>query len=344
MCLDGVPLEEEIPTIVNCVEQSNLLQLLIQSLTVVRMDSRVALMDVLCMLLNLRVGDTFPMVDFVVRRPEILNAVFAGSGDPDVALILGTILRLCLRHKSVVRLLLVDPVVRQMFLFVRTQEFSVQSDQWATFETLLLSQPRLTRRFLRASHTFFFEEFRTLVADEENYAVRRNALHLLRKLLDACDDVVQYYVSDDANLKLVMITMRDTSSVIRVLAMKLFVYFLRRIDATGPTVEAILTRNSAKLFDLFSSLEVPDADASVRDEILSLLSVRQSPPMEEDEDDGDRPEQQHHRPAGAPATASELSATRPSSDLRLRMMRSRSAFKLSQAPYEHGDDDDDDDD
>jgi len=87
-------------------------------------------------LLRRQIGTRSPTVEYLGAREQILFDLLKGYDNPDVALNCGMILRECIRHESLAKLLLHSPNFYLFFDYVDTSTFDIASDAFTTFKVL----------------------------------------------------------------------------------------------------------------------------------------------------------------------------------------------------------------
>ena len=89
-------------------------------------------------LLRRQLGSRYPTVEYLCTRESILFDLLKGYEDHDIALNCGLMLRECLRHEALARILLQSNAFYQLFDYVETPTFDVASDASATFKVCQL--------------------------------------------------------------------------------------------------------------------------------------------------------------------------------------------------------------
>lgn len=73
-------------------------------------------------------------VDFLEKNSKLLDDLVLGYEDPEVAVICGQLLRVCLDNESLAQLVLHSEHFLKFFTFVENPGFDVASDAFATFK------------------------------------------------------------------------------------------------------------------------------------------------------------------------------------------------------------------
>eukprot|EP00899_Mesostigma_viride_P006575 jgi/Mesvir1/15919/Mv08243-RA.1 len=163
------------------------------------------------------------VVDYLQSRPQLLAILVQGYTSTEIALNCGTMLRECIRHEPLARLILHSPAFVGFFSYVETSAFDVASDAFATFKELLTKHKHLVAEYLTSKYDEFFEAYTKLLTSE-NYVTRRQSLKLLGEiLLDRANvNAMMRYISDATNLRLMMNLLTDSSKSIQYEAFHVF--------------------------------------------------------------------------------------------------------------------------
>jgi calcium binding protein 39 len=110
---------------------------------------------------------------------------------------------------------------------VELPNFDVASDAFATFKEMLTKHKTMCAEFLEKNYDKLFEEY-TRLLHSENFVTKRQSLKLLGELLlDRSNfNVMTKYISQQKNLKLMMILLRDKSRSIQFEAFHVFKVFV----------------------------------------------------------------------------------------------------------------------
>ncbi len=80
------------------------------------------------------VGGKKPAVEYLEKNKELLDTLVKGYENPDVALICGQLLRQCIEHESLAKILLHSSLFNNFFGYVELGGFDVASDAFTTFK------------------------------------------------------------------------------------------------------------------------------------------------------------------------------------------------------------------
>jgi len=223
-------------------------------------------------------GTRLPMGEYLTRQSDILNTLFLGYENPDVALHSGGMLRQCIQHEALAKLLLYSPNFNRIFSYVEYPNFDVASDAFSTLKELLTKHKPLAAEFLEKNYTKVFEDY-TKLLNSTNYVTRRQSLKLLGELLldRANFNIMTTYISDKENLKLMMSLLRDKSKSIQFEAFHVFKVFVANPNKTKPILD-ILSKNKVKLISFLQNFHNDNEEDQFNDEKAFLLKQTQALP------------------------------------------------------------------
>jgi calcium binding protein 39 len=189
-------------------------------------------------------------IEYVGDRPEIIRWLVEGYKNNSTALICGSMLRDCLDHQVLTTMFLKDMPSELEVLFKVTKtnaNFDVSADAFRNITKVLRGHKQATLETLSESFDRIFGLLNSLL-ESTNYVTKRQTLQLLGELLlDPINfSVMQRYVASRANLKLLMLQLRETSQAIRMEAYNVFKIFVANPNKS-PEVEQVLVRNREKL-------------------------------------------------------------------------------------------------
>ena len=234
-------------------------------------ESRKDVVQIFNNLLRRQIGSRSPTVEYLVAKPEILFAAFAGYENEDVALNTGMILREMLRYEPLCKILLHseqcvsssntlldcapltiyrDHLNARFYTFphyIENTTFGVSCDAYANLKDTLTRHKPMVAEFLDKNYDRFFTSFKTLISSS-NYVTKRQSLKLLGEiLLDRANfSVMTRYIADEGNLKMMMNMLRNKSKNIQFEAFHVFKVFVAN-PKKPPQIETILKRNKDKL-------------------------------------------------------------------------------------------------
>ena len=231
-------------------------------------ESRKDVVQIFNNLLRRQIGSRSPTVEYLVGKPEVLFAAFAGYENEEIALNTGMVLREMLRYEPLCKILLhseqcvscIDILPDCMRLivyfgarfytfphYIENTTFGVSCDAYTNLKDTLTRHKPMVAEFLDKNYDRFFTSFKTLISSS-NYVTKRQSLKLLGEiLLDRANfNVMTRYIADEGNLKMMMNMLRDKSKNIQFEAFHVFKVFVAN-PKKPPQIETILRRNKDKL-------------------------------------------------------------------------------------------------
>ncbi|KAA8579823.1 hypothetical protein FQN60_006916 [Etheostoma spectabile] len=196
--------------------------------------------------------ENLQVIDFEVRRE--------GYETPQVALNCGIMLRECIRHEPLAKIVLHSDHFQNFFKYVEMSTFDIASDAFATFKDLLTRHKVLVAEYLEQNYDAVFADYEKLL-HSENYVTKRQSLKLLGELLLDRHNftVMTRYISKPENLKLMMNLLRDKSPNIQFEAFHVFKVFVANPNKTQPIID-ILLKNQTKLIEFLSNFQKDRTD------------------------------------------------------------------------------------
>lgn len=266
----------------NEVYLADLLPLMVIHLNKLEFEAKKDFTTVFNNLLRRSVAGRLPTVEYIVRNPEMLDNLVKGYESQDVALTCGAILRECIKHEPLAKLIIISERFWDFFKYVEVPNFDVASDAFATFKDLLTKHKASSAEFLEKNYDRVFEKYTTLL-NSSNYVTRRQSLKLLGELLldnnRSNFNIMTKYISSSANLKLMMILLRDKSRSIQFEAFHVFKIFVANPNKTKPVLE-ILQKNKDKLIAFLTQFHTDKDEEQFNDEKAFLLKQIQAIPAE----------------------------------------------------------------
>jgi len=257
---DQEPNPDDIVSLANEVYNTNLLQVLVENISLLEFEAKKDVASIFNNLLRRQVGSRLPTVEYIQENPTILETLVRGYELPDVALNCGSMLREAIRHEGLGLILLQSEHFYGFFSFVEMSNFDVASDAFATFKELLTKHKTICAEFLEKNYDPIFERY-TALLHSPNYVTRRQSLKLLGELLldRANFNIMTRYISEQSNLKLMMNLLRDRSRSIQFEAFHVFKVFVANPNKTKPILD-ILLKNKDKLIQFLSNFHNEKAD------------------------------------------------------------------------------------
>ncbi|KAH7720171.1 Cab39 protein [Aphelenchoides avenae] len=266
------PHTEHVAQLAQETYNANVLPLLIRNLTKLDFESKKDVALIFNNLLRRQIGTRSPTVEYLCARPEILLILVKGYESPDIAITCGTMLRECVRHEHLAKIIIQSEQFYDFFGYVEVSTFDIASDAFNTFKDLITKHKALCAEFLERNYDRFFERYQNLLLSE-NYVVRRQSLKLLGELLlDRHNfNVMQRYISNPDNLKLLMNMLKEKSRNIQFEAFHVFKVFVANPQKPRQIAE-ILLRNREKLVEFLSNFHTDRTeDEQFNDEKAYLI-------------------------------------------------------------------------
>jgi len=260
------------------VHANDIIQSVIVLLPSIDFEAKKDFVTVFCNLLRRQVNGKEPTVEYIQSKPQILDNLIKGFESSEVALFCGTMLRECTRHESLTKMIIDSPNVWKFFEFVEVANFDIASDAFATFKELLTKHKTFVAEFLEKHYERFFQQY-TALLNSENYVTRRQSLKLLGELLldRANFTIMSKYIGEPANLKLMMMLLRDKSRNIQFEAFHVFKVFVANPNKPQPVLH-ILSKNKEKLILFLTNFHNDKEDDQFNDEKAFLLKQIQALP------------------------------------------------------------------
>ncbi|CAO3617766.1 unnamed protein product [Cunninghamella blakesleeana] len=244
---DNEPNLELVAQLSQEVYNNDLLQLMILNIQKFEFETKKDVAQIFNYLLRRSIGARSPTVDYLCTREEILFTLLKGYEKSEVALNCGLVLRECLRHEALSKIILYSPQFYLFFDYVEMSTFDIASDAFASFKDILTKHKQMVSEFLDSNYDEFFDHYKRLLISE-NYVTKRQSLKLLGEiLLDRSNfNVMTRYISNADNLKLMMNLLRDRSRNIQFEAFHVFKVFVANPNKNKPILD-ILIKNQEKL-------------------------------------------------------------------------------------------------
>ncbi|KAM3677711.1 calcium-binding protein 39-like isoform 2-T5 [Ammospiza maritima maritima] len=235
---DKEPPTEIVAQLAQELYNSGLLVTLIANLQLIDFEGKKDVSQIFNNILRRQIGTRSPTVEYISAHPHILFMLLKGYESPNIALRCGIMLRECIRHEPLAKIILFSEQLRDFFKYVEMSTFDIASDAFATFKDLLTRHKLLVAEFLEQNYDVLLGE---LILDRHNFAIMTK------------------YISKPENLKLMMNLLRDKSPNIQFEAFHVFKVFVASPNKTQPIVE-ILLKNQPKLIEFLSNFQKERTD------------------------------------------------------------------------------------
>uniref|UniRef100_A0AC11ELJ0 Calcium binding protein 39 n=1 Tax=Ovis aries TaxID=9940 RepID=A0AC11ELJ0_SHEEP len=249
------PQTEAVAQLAQELYNSGLLSTLVADLQLIDFEGKKDVAQIFNNILRRQIGTRTPTVEYICTQQNILFMLLKGYESPEIALNCGIMLRECIRHEPLAKIILWSEQFYDFFRYVEMSTFDIASDAFATFKDLLTRHKLLSAEFLEQHYDRFFSEYEKLL-HSENYVTKRQSLKLLGELLLDRHNftIMTKYISKPENLKLMMNLLRDKSRNIQFEAFHVFKVFVANPNKTQPILD-ILLKNQAKLIEFLSKFQ-----------------------------------------------------------------------------------------
>ncbi|CEF60909.1 Protein Mo25 [Strongyloides ratti] len=247
------PNNEQVGQLAQEIYGASVIPLLIKHLNRFDFESKKDVALIFNNLLRRQIGTRSPTVEYLSTRSEILRILVKGYESPDIAISCGSMIRECIRHEHLAKIILYSDNFYDFFQYVEVSSFDIASDAFTTFKELITKHKTLAAEYLDTNYDRFFEHYQKLL-ESDNYVSRRQSLKLLGELLlDRHNfNVMTRYISNPENLKLMMIMLREKSRSIQFEAFHVFKVFVANPNRPRPILD-ILIRNREKLVEFLTN-------------------------------------------------------------------------------------------
>ncbi|CAB3411393.1 unnamed protein product [Caenorhabditis bovis] len=246
------PNNDQVTQLAQEVYNANILPLLIKYLPKFEFECKKDVAMVFNNLLRRQIGNRSPTVEYIAARPEICISLLLGYEQLDIALTAGSMLRECIRHEHLAKLVLYSEYFQRFFTYVQSDVFDIATDAFSTFKDLLTKHKNLCAEYLDVNYDGFFAQYQALT-NSPNYVTRRQSLKLLGELLlDRHNfSTMNKFITSPENLKTIMELLRDKRRNIQYEAFHVFKIFVANPNKPRPILD-ILNRNRDKLVEFLS--------------------------------------------------------------------------------------------
>ncbi|OZC05289.1 Calcium-binding protein 39 family protein [Onchocerca flexuosa] len=266
------PNMEQVAQLAQEAYNSSILPMLIQNLVKLDFEAKKDVAQIFNNLLRRQIGTRSPTVEYVHTRPQILEALVKGYETPEIAVTCGSMLRECIRHENLAKLVLYGNDFYKFFNYVEVSTFDIASDAFSTFKELVTRHKAVCAEFLDSKYDEFFQSYQNLL-NSENYVTRRQSLKLLGELLlDRHNfNIMTRYINNADNLKLMMNMLKEKSRSIQFEAFHVFKVFVANPNKSKAVAD-ILLRNKEKLVEFLTNFHTDRTeDEQFNDEKAYLI-------------------------------------------------------------------------
>lgn len=265
------------------IVSADVLKVLIENLAYIDFEGRKDVVAIVNNVVRRQIGVRSPGVEVLYGRPELIFLLIKGYENQEIALNCGMMLREFARNLVLAQKIIEDQRFYKFFEYVEVSTFDIASDAFSTFKELLTRHKVEVSKFLESQYDSFFSHYQSLL-NSENYVTRRQALKLLGELLlDRYNfTVMNRYISQPENLKLMMNLLREKSKNIQFEAFHVFKIFVANPNKPKPIMD-ILLRNRERLVEFLTKFHTERSeDEQFNDEKSYLIKqIKELRPAEE---------------------------------------------------------------
>ncbi|XP_020904274.1 calcium-binding protein 39 [Exaiptasia diaphana] len=260
----------------------NIYTVLLNNLAKLDFESKKDAAQIFNNILRRQIGTRHPTVEYMCSNESLLFILVKGYETPEISLNCGVMLRECLRHEPLAKIVIQNDKFYDFFSYVETSTFDIASDAFSTFKDLLTRHKITCAEFLDKNYDKFFNHYKGLL-HSDNYVTKRQSLKLLGELLLDRHNftVMTRYISNPENLKLMMNLLRDKSRNIQFEAFHVFKVFVANPNKT-PAILEILLKNKEKLVEFLTNFHTDRTeDEQFNDEktyLIKQIKELQAPP------------------------------------------------------------------
>ncbi|ELV09577.1 hypothetical protein G4228_005342 [Cervus hanglu yarkandensis] len=169
------PQTEAVAQLAQELYNSGLLSTLVADLQLIDFEGKKDVAQIFNNILRRQIGTRTPTVEYICTQQNILFMLLKGYESPEIALNCGIMLRECIRHEPLAKIILWSEQFYDFFRYVEMSTFDIASDAFATFKDLLTRHKLLSAEFLEQHYDRFFSEYEKLL-HSENYVTKRQSL------------------------------------------------------------------------------------------------------------------------------------------------------------------------
>lgn len=279
---------QDVADMVRLACEGDLLLLIVRNLTVMEFETRKDAVQIFDNLLRRDADETSGLCiasKVAENGGEVLQNLMEGYNNGDIALNCGSMLRECIRHESLAKILLESDLFWRFFELVEVSDFDVASDAFATFKEVLTKHVRASAKFIEADMDRFMACYNGLLKSA-NYVTRRQSLKLLGEMLLERTNftIMKRYIASPTHLRVIMWLLLDSRKNIQFEAFHVFKIFVAN-PMKPEEVKKILVRNKGKMLAYLTDFLIDRNDDQFQvDRELVLEEIRALPdPDVEDE-------------------------------------------------------------
>jgi len=294
--------------------EAGLMMRLVMKIADIGFEARKSVKDIFITLTNHDYGNF--QTEFLMHTKN--SAIFvkllgAYERKPEIALVCGEMLRVCLSKKPIVKLLLTMDTLRKFFDdYLHKKNFTVWSDALSTFKMFVESDYMTDFLSDDDNYETFFRLFHAkLVLKFEEYVTVRESLKILGEMLLKRSNygIMMKYIGNKENLKCIMTAMTSKAANIKTEAFHVFKVFVANPKKSRP-VHELLYCNRDKLIKYLEKFHSDSTEEQTGEEQkLLITTLRRLKPLEPLEKKASPKDKETSSPAAGDSSSPKSAAT-----------------------------------
>uniref|UniRef100_A0A3Q0QUB1 Calcium binding protein 39-like n=1 Tax=Amphilophus citrinellus TaxID=61819 RepID=A0A3Q0QUB1_AMPCI len=198
---DKEPHTETVAQLAQELYNSGLLITLVENLQVIDFEGKKDVCQIFNNILRRQIGTRNPTVEYFCSHQEVLFILLKYE-TPQVALNCGIMLRECIRHEPLAKIVLHSEHFHSFFNYVEMSTFDIASDAFATFKQDLLTRHKvLVAEFLEQNYDALqvFADYEKLL-HSENYVTKRQSLKVFVANPNKTQPIIDILVKNQTKL------------------------------------------------------------------------------------------------------------------------------------------------
>lgn len=215
-----------------------------------------------------------PILKYLRDRPAILTVILDGCGHQEAFHHYGLLLQRCAECEELAKDLLQAGAFPRLIEQVQCPNFDMSAEAFASLRALLLMQKPLIAEYISKDFADFFALYHTLLEQNREYIVVRQALRLLGEILlnGAFREVMVEYIRNDRFLQIHMNLLRSDSVPVNLEAFHIFKIFVAN-PRQPPRVTKILCRNRDRLIRHLEAFGPKQRDESFKQDLGTIIET-----------------------------------------------------------------------
>ncbi|KAJ8781570.1 hypothetical protein J1605_010828 [Eschrichtius robustus] len=134
------PQTEAVAQLAQELYNSGLLSTLVADLQLIDFEGKKDVAQIFNNILRRQIGTRTPTVEYICTQQNILFMLLKGYESPEIALNCGIMLRECIRHEPLAKIILWSEQFYDFFRYVEMSTFDIASDAFATFKNIFIAE------------------------------------------------------------------------------------------------------------------------------------------------------------------------------------------------------------